>query len=90
MGVIIGKTNRIGMVIYFESEVVHLYYCLPEVIPTYKISSVETDFEENAKNIELQIATLRLKINTSGGSESGYIPMAQCKKRAKKYWKMGE
>ena len=49
------------MTVEFESAVIHLSNCLPKVISTCKISSVETDLGVRVKNQERYISTLHKK-----------------------------
>ena len=63
----------------------HLVNCLPEVQFTCRILSVSLKLQLKVNDQELQIATMRLKINTGDGSDLGDIYVAQRKKRAKKY-----
>ena len=85
MGQITIHTDRIGMPIDFEASVMHLVNCLPEVQFTCRILSVSLKLQLKVNDQELQIATMRLKINTGDGSDLGDIYVAQRKKRAKKY-----
>ena len=84
------KTDRIGMEIYFEPAVIHLYNCLPEARSTFKTLSVDKELGEKVNNQEHQIADLHCKTNIGGGSKLGNISMSQLKKCAKNYQNMGE
>ena len=61
MGKINIKTDHIVMEVVFEATVAHVSNCLPEVIATRGISSVETDLEVKVKNQEREINTLSRK-----------------------------
>ena len=63
----------------------HLVNWLPEVQFTCRILSVSLKLQLKVNDQKLQIATMRLKINTGDGSDLGDIYVAQRKKRAKKY-----
>ena len=55
------KMDRIGMPVESEAAFVHLCNCLPKLISTCGILSVETELEFKVKNQYYYISALRLK-----------------------------
>ena len=78
------KTDHIRTEVDFESSVVHLSNCLAEVRSTCVISPIETELYVKFNNQKRQVSTILRKESTAVGEH----PIAQCKKRAKKYWKL--